>query len=104
MSNVSRLRISYRPGLGVTAPRQLPEFGVPAVPCGARQSRPYREPAPGASRQLPCQLLARQRTIVELEGQVERLLDELPRARMQHSEAEARLVELRRELASLDGS
>jgi hypothetical protein len=48
--------------------------------------------------------LARQRTIVELEGQVERLLDELPRARMQHSEAEARLVELRRELASLDGS
>ena len=50
------------------------------------------------------QLLARQRTIVELEGHVQRLLDELPRARMQHSEAEACLAELRRELAGLDGS
>jgi chromosome segregation ATPase len=50
------------------------------------------------------QLLARQRTIAELEGQVQRLLDELPRARMQHSEAEARLADLRRELAGLDGS
>jgi chromosome segregation ATPase len=50
------------------------------------------------------QLLARQRTIAELEGQVQRLLDELPRARMQHAEAEARLADLRRELAGLDGS
>jgi chromosome segregation ATPase len=50
------------------------------------------------------QLLARQRTIAELEGQVQRLLDELPRARMQHAEAEARLADLRHELAGLDGS
>jgi chromosome segregation ATPase len=50
------------------------------------------------------QLTMRQRTIAELEGQVVRLLEELPRARAQHRDAEARLAELRRELASLDGS
>ena len=50
------------------------------------------------------QLMMRQRAISELEGQVVRLLEELPRARSQHGEAEARLAELRRELASLDGN
>jgi chromosome segregation ATPase len=49
------------------------------------------------------QLMTRQRTIAELEGQVLRLLDELPRVRAQHAEGEARLAELRRELAGLDG-
>ena len=50
------------------------------------------------------QLTIRHRTIVELESQVLRLLDELPRARAQHGETEARLLELRRELAELDGT
>lgn len=50
------------------------------------------------------QLMTRQRTIAELEGHVLRLLDELPRARAQHAEAEARLAGLRRELADLDGN
>jgi chromosome segregation ATPase len=50
------------------------------------------------------QLMMRQRMIADLEGQVVRLLEELPRARAQHGETEARLAELRRELASLDGS
>jgi chromosome segregation ATPase len=50
------------------------------------------------------QLMMRQRAIAELEGQVLRLLEELPRARAQHGDAEARLSELRRELTSLDGS
>jgi len=50
------------------------------------------------------QLMTRQRTIAELEGHVLRLLDELPRVRAQQAEAEARLAELRRELADLDGS
>ena len=50
------------------------------------------------------QLMMRQRTIAELEGQVLRLLDELPRVRILHSEAEARLAGLRRELADIDGS
>ena len=50
------------------------------------------------------QLLTRQRTITELEGHIMRLLEELPRVRAQHAEAEARLADLRRELASLDGS
>ena len=50
------------------------------------------------------QLMMRQRAITELEGQVVRLLEELPRARLQHGEAEARLTDLRRELTSLDGS
>ncbi|HWC03916.1 MAG TPA: hypothetical protein VHF87_14260 [Methylomirabilota bacterium] len=48
------------------------------------------------------QLMMRQRTIAELEGQVLRLLDELPRARAQHSETETRLAALRDELADLD--
>jgi len=50
------------------------------------------------------QLMMRQRTIAELEGQVLRLLDELPRVRTWHAEAEARLAGLRRDLADLDGS
>ena len=50
------------------------------------------------------QLMMRQRTIGELEGQVLRLLDELPRVRTLHSEAETRLSTLRRELTELDGS
>jgi chromosome segregation ATPase len=50
------------------------------------------------------QLMTRQRTITELEGHVLRLLEELPRVRTQHAEAEARLAELRRELTELDGS
>jgi chromosome segregation ATPase len=50
------------------------------------------------------QLMTRQRTIAELEGHVLRLLDELPRVRAQQAEAEARLADLRRELADLDGS
>jgi chromosome segregation ATPase len=50
------------------------------------------------------QLMMRQRTIAELEGQVLRLLDELPRVRTLYAEAEARLAGLRRELADLDGS
>jgi chromosome segregation ATPase len=50
------------------------------------------------------QLMMRQRTIAELEGHVMRLLEELPRVRTQHAEAEARLTELHRELADLDGS
>ena len=50
------------------------------------------------------QLTIRQRTIAELEGHVLRLLDELPRARALHAEAEARLAGLRRDLAELDGS
>jgi chromosome segregation ATPase len=50
------------------------------------------------------QLMTRQRVIAELEGQVLRLLDELPRVRAQYGEAEERLGELRRELADLDGS
>jgi chromosome segregation ATPase len=50
------------------------------------------------------QLMMRQRTIVELEGQVLRLLDELPRVRTLHAEAETRLATLRGELAELDGS
>ena len=50
------------------------------------------------------QLMMRQRAIAELEGQVVRLLEELPRARSQHGETEGRLAELRRELATLDGS
>lgn len=49
------------------------------------------------------QLMTRQRVIAELEGQVLRLLDELPRVRAQHREAEERLGELRGELADLDG-
>ena len=57
-----------------------------------------------AIRHTEHQLLTRQRTIAELEGHVLRLLDELPRARTQHAEAEARLVGLRSELAELDGS
>ena len=48
--------------------------------------------------------MIRQRTIAELEGHVLRLLDELPRVRALHAEAEARLAGLRRELAELDGS
>ena len=50
------------------------------------------------------QLMMRQRTIAELEGHVLRLLDELPRARTLHAEAETRLAGLRRELADLDGN
>ncbi|HEY7142317.1 MAG TPA: hypothetical protein VIE44_19660 [Methylomirabilota bacterium] len=50
------------------------------------------------------QLMMRQRTIADLESHVLRLLDELPRVRAQHAEAEARLAGLRRELADLDGS
>ena len=50
------------------------------------------------------QLTIRQRTIAELEGHVLRLLDELPRVRALHAEAEARLAGLRRDLAELDGS
>jgi chromosome segregation ATPase len=50
------------------------------------------------------QLMIRQRTISELEGHIMRLLEELPRVRSQHADAEARLAELRRELAELDGS
>ena len=50
------------------------------------------------------QLMMRQRTIAELEGHVLRLLDELPRVRTLHAEAEARLAGLRREIADLDGS
>jgi chromosome segregation ATPase len=49
------------------------------------------------------QLMMRQRTIAELEGQVLRLLDELPRVRNQYAESEARLTGLRSELAELDG-
>jgi predicted nuclease with TOPRIM domain len=48
--------------------------------------------------------MTRQRVIAELEGHVLRLLDELPRVRVQYEEAEERLGELRRELAALDGS
>jgi chromosome segregation ATPase len=50
------------------------------------------------------QLMMRHRTIAELEGHVLRLLEELPRVRALHGEAEARLGELRRDLANLDGS
>jgi hypothetical protein len=50
------------------------------------------------------QLMMRQRTIAELEGQVLRLLDELPRVRTLHAEAEMRLSALRHELVELDGS
>lgn len=50
------------------------------------------------------QLMMRQRTIAELEGHVLRLLDELPRVRTLHAEAETRLTALRRELAELDGT
>jgi chromosome segregation ATPase len=50
------------------------------------------------------QLMMRQRTIAELEGHIMRLLEELPRVRAQHAEAERRLEGLRRELADLDGS
>lgn len=50
------------------------------------------------------QLMMRQRTIAELEGQVLRLLDELPRVRTLHTEAETRLATLRHELTELDGS
>jgi hypothetical protein len=49
------------------------------------------------------QLMMRQRTIAELEGQVLRLLDELPRVRNQYAESETRLTGLRGELAELDG-
>jgi hypothetical protein len=49
------------------------------------------------------QLLMRHRTIAELEGNVVRLLDELPRARALHEEAVSRLSDLRRELGVLDG-
>jgi chromosome segregation ATPase len=57
-----------------------------------------------AIRHAEHQLLTRQRTIAELEGQVLRLLEELPRIRTQHAETEARLTALRRELADVDGS
>jgi len=50
------------------------------------------------------QLMMRQRSIAELEGQVLRLLDELPRVRTLHAEAETRLATLRSDLAELDGS
>jgi chromosome segregation ATPase len=50
------------------------------------------------------QLMMRQRTIAELEGHIMRLLEELPRVRAQHAEAEARLSDLRRELADVDAS
>ena len=50
------------------------------------------------------QLMMRQRAIAELEAQVLRLLDELPRVRTLHAEAETRLTTLRHELAELDGS
>ena len=50
------------------------------------------------------QQMMRQRTIAELEAHVLRFLDELPRVRTQHAEAEARLAGLRRKLADLDGS
>ena len=55
-------------------------------------------------RHIEHQLMMRQKTISELEGQVSRLLDELPRARSLHAEAEARLAGLRRELNEIDGS
>jgi hypothetical protein len=48
--------------------------------------------------------MMRQKTITELESQVARLQEELPRARSLHAEAEARLVSLRRELSEIDGS
>jgi hypothetical protein len=57
-----------------------------------------------AIRHTEHQLTMRERAVAELEGQVLRLLEELPRARTQHGETESRLAELRRELASLDGS
>lgn len=57
-----------------------------------------------AIRHTEHQLMTRQRVIAELEGHVLRLLDELPRVRVQYEEAEERLGELRRELAALDGS
>ena len=50
------------------------------------------------------QLMMRHKMIAELEGQVLRLLDELPRARTQHADAEARLASLRHELADIDGA
>lgn len=56
-----------------------------------------------AIRHTEHQLMMRHRTIAELEGHVLRLLDELPRVRALHGEAEARLGELRRDLATLDG-
>ena len=49
------------------------------------------------------QLMLRQRTITELEAHIMRLLEELPRVRAQHAEAEARLADLRRDLSGLDG-
>jgi len=57
-----------------------------------------------AIRHAEQQLMMRQRTIAELEGHVLRLLDELPRVRTLHAEAETRLNALRRELAELDGT
>jgi chromosome segregation ATPase len=50
------------------------------------------------------QLMMRQRTIAELEGHIMRLLEELPRVRAQQAEAEARLSDLRHELADVDAS
>jgi chromosome segregation ATPase len=57
-----------------------------------------------AIRHAEQQLMMRQRTIAELEGHVLRLLEELPRVRTLHAEAETRLGTFRRELAELDGS
>lgn len=56
-----------------------------------------------AIRHTEHQLMIRQRTISEVEGHIMRLLEELPRVRSQHADAEARLAGLRRELAELDG-
>ncbi len=57
-----------------------------------------------AIRHTEHQLMTRQRVIADLEAHVLRLLDELPRVRAQHDEAEERLGELRSELAVLDGT
>lgn len=48
-------------------------------------------------------LTGRQRSVAELEGELARVLMELPRVRGQHAEAQARLAVLLRELAELDG-
>ena len=56
-----------------------------------------------AIRHTEHQLGGRQRSVTELEGELARILAELPRVRNQRAEAEARLAVLTRELSELTG-
>jgi chromosome segregation ATPase len=56
-----------------------------------------------AIRHAEHQAITRQRGVGEIEAQIARLMEELPRARGQLAETDMRLTSLRRELAELEG-